>query len=179
MSYMMEGEKVGLRGLKETDREDYRAWMENPEATQFMETGTRPVGDLDLEKVMRASTNNDENIVFVIEEKTTKRPIGIIGLYMLQWICRRGEFRVLIGAPGMRGKGYGTEAADLILDYGFNKLNLETIYLGVNTENTAAVRSYEKAGFVKEGVRRKLVYRNGRYYDVVMMSILREEFANA
>ena len=63
-----------------------------------------------------------------------------------------------------------------MIDYGFDKLNLNKIWLGVNSENKAAVKSYKAAGFVEEGVLRQEIYRNGRYYDATRMSILREEF---
>ena len=64
----------------------------------------------------------------------------------------------------------------MVVDYAFDRLNLETVYLGVNVENGSAIRSYEKAGFQREGTRRKLVYRNSRYYDILMMSVIREEW---
>lgn len=170
------GDKVVLRGLRRTDMELYRRWLENPEATHFMESGWRPVPDSELEAVYKESTEANDTAVFVIVDKASDTPIGVCGLYLIHWICRRGEFRILIGEDAFRGKGLGSEAARLTVAYGFDKLNLETIYLGVNAENKSAIGSYEKAGFVREGIRRRLIYRNGRYYDALMMSILRDEY---
>lgn len=172
----LSGPTVALCGLSRTDLTAYQGWLDNSEATFFMESGWRPSSEAEMEAVYKASTEPQDTAVFTIIPHGLGRPIGVVGLYLIQWICRRGEFRILIGDDEGRGRGYGTEAARLILDYGFNNLNLETIYLGVNTENAGAKRSYEKAGFRPEGVRRKLVYRNARYYDVLMMSILREEW---
>ncbi len=171
--------KLSLRGLRKADLEVYRNWLENPEATHFMESGWRPIPDAEMEAIYQSSAVAGESSVFVIEDRASAAPVGICGLYAIQWICRRAEFRILIGNDQARGKGLGSEAARLVVDYGFMKLNLETIYLGVNTENRQAIGSYEKAGFKPEGVRRKLIYRNGRYYDALMMSILREEFMAA
>lgn len=176
MANFISGKKINLRGLRKEDLELYKSWCENPKATMYMETGFRPLNEAEMEGLYKISTGNNENIVFVIEEASTGHPIGIVGLYLLQWICRRAEFRILIGDHTKHGKGYGTEANVLLLDYAFNKLNMEIVYLGVNTENVGAVKSYERAGFQHEGTRRKMVYRNGRYYDLFMMSILRDEY---
>ncbi len=172
----LSGPTVTLHGLSKGDLPAYRNWLDNPEATQFMESGWRPSSEADVEAIYRASTEPHDTAVFTVVPHVLGRPVGVAGLYLIQWVCRRGEFRILIGDNEGRGRGYGTEAAQLIVHYGFNILNLETIYLGVNVENRGAVRSYEKAGFRREGVRRKLVYRNGRYYDALMMSVLRDEW---
>ncbi len=170
------GENVTLRGLRRTDMELYRRWLENPEATHFMESGWRPVADAEIEEIYKAATEPNDTVVFVIVDKASNTPVGVCGLYLIQWICRRSDFRILIGEDAFRGKGLGSEATRLTVAYGFDKLNLETIYLGVNADNKGAIASYEKAGFVREGIRRRLIYRNGRYYDVLMMSILRDEY---
>lgn len=175
----MSGPTIGLRSLQRADLVLYRAWLENPAATQFMESGWRPVSEVEIEAIYKASTEPNDTVVFAIAPKDGSKPVGVCGLYLIQWICRRAEFRILIGDDAARGRGYGTEAARLVVGYAFEKLNLETVYLGVNAENGQAIRSYEKAGFQREGVRRKLIYRNGRYYDALMMSILREEWPAA
>jgi len=172
----IDGDQITLRGLRKEDMENYRSWLDNSNATQFMESGWRPTSSEELDKLYEISTQPQDTAVFVIENKNTRKAIGICGLYLIQWVCRRAEFRILIGDDSARGQGFGTEAAKLCLTYAFNKLNLNLVYLGVNSENKAAVRSYENAGFVSEGLRRQLIYRNGRYYDALMMSVLRDEY---
>ena len=172
----IKGKAIELRGLRRDDLPLYASWIDNREATQFMETGWRPAHEAELEGIFKTSTEAPDHAVFVIVDKTSGKPVGVAGLYLIHWICRRAEFRILIGDSAALGRGLGTEACELIVSYGFEHLNLELIYLGVNCENTRAIRSYEKSGFVTEGIRRKLIYRNGTYYDAQMMSILREEY---
>lgn len=168
-------ELIELRGLRRADIDVYRSWLENAEATHFMESGWRPVPDSEMEAIYKASVESGDTVVFVIADRSSDLPVGVCGLYAINWICRRAEFRILIGDTGSHGRGFGTEAARLVLKYAFDKLNLETVYLGVNSENQRAIRSYEKAGFIREGVRRQIIFRNGRYYDALMMSVLRNE----
>lgn len=172
----LKGRQVNLRGLRREDLEHVRRWWDNAEATQYMETGARPATEPMLESFYKTATENPNLVVFVVEEAKTGRPIGTSGLYEIFWPGRRAEFRILIGDPSAFDKGYGTEATRMTVEYGFLRLNMEVIHLGVNASNARAVRAYEKAGFVQEGLRRKFVYARGAYHDAVVMSILREEY---
>ena len=175
-SYFLSGQKVKLRGLRKEDLEAYRRWLDDPDVTYFMEMGWRPASDRDLEALYREATDGHSAVVFVIEDAETADALGTAGLYLIQWPCRRAQYRIHIGEPSAWNKGLCSEVTGLIVTYGFDRLNLETIYLGTNAENPAAIRCYEKAGFSTEGRQRKFIYRDGRYYDVVNMSVLREEF---
>lgn len=81
-----------------------------------------------------------------------------------------------IGDPNFRGKGYGTDALQLILRYGFNELNLHRIGLDVISYNKSAIRAYQKVGFQVEGTMRESVLRDGQQYDRILVSILRNEY---
>ena len=175
----LEGEKIALRGLLRADLEHVRRWWDNAEATQYMETGSRPTTEASLEAFFKIATDTPNAVVFTVVERATQKPIGTSGLYEIFWPGRRAEFRVLIGEPSVFDKGYGTEATRLTVDYAFIRLNMEVVHLGVNSDNVRAVRAYEKAGFVREGVRRKFVYARGAYHDAVVMSIVREEYLAA
>ncbi|MGV9141846.1 MAG: GNAT family N-acetyltransferase, partial [Promethearchaeota archaeon] len=72
--------------------------------------------------------------------------------------------------------GFGTEASKLLVDYGFNTLNLHRIELDVFEFNKRAIKAYKKVGFIEEGRKRKSHFENGAYHDRIMMSILREEW---
>ena len=177
--YMLSGKRIDLRGMVRSDLPVYRDWLSDPDVTRYLEMGWRPLGDSDLDAVYQEATSGNSAVVFVIEEKESGRAIGTTGLYLLQWHCRRAQFRILMGVPELFDRGYGTEATALIVEYGFERLNLETIYLGVNADNARAVRAYEKAGFVHEGRQRRFIYGGGTYHDCVNMSVLRSEYEGA
>jgi len=169
------GDKTFLRAFTRQDLATYARWLDDPRVTEFLEMGLRPTRPKDAESFLKLAEDADDAVVFAIIERETGNLVGTCGLYMIQWACRRAQFNILIGEPAAWDKGYGSEAARLILDYAFDKLNLNSVQLGVNAENKRAIRSYEKVGYAHEGVRRQFIYRNGCYYDMAMMSVLRDE----
>jgi len=82
----------------------------------------------------------------------------------------------MIGEVEHHGKGYGTEAVRLVLDFGFNTLNLNNITLSVHEDNNAGIACYKKLGFKEYGRRRECFFKNGKNIDVIYMDILAREF---
>lgn len=110
---------------------------------------------------------------FIIEDIRTGTPVGSVYLRDIDTANEKAEFGIFLG--DFRGKGYGTEATKLILQYAFETLNLHRVFLRVFADNTGAIRSYEKAGFVFEGRFRDDVKISGLFRDVVFMSIINKK----
>lgn len=117
--------------------------------------------------------------LFGIRLVETGKLIGTCQLCGIHPIHRNAELRIRIGELDQQGKGYGDEAVCLLLRHAFSDLNLERVYLHVFATNQRAVKLYEHVGFVREGVLRRAAHIDGGYVDVVVMGILREEFAIA
>ncbi len=83
---------------------------------------------------------------------------------------------IMIGEPAMRGRGLGTEAVEIIVDYGFNALNLHSIWLTTYEFNAAGRKAHARAGFTEVGRRRQCRFHAGRFWDEIHMDILAEEF---
>jgi RimJ/RimL family protein N-acetyltransferase len=113
---------------------------------------------------------------FVIYERASMRPIGTVGLPNVNHAHRTAELGIGIGERDCWGKGYGTEATRLILDYAFNVLGLHNVMLRVFAYNERAIRSYRKVGFKEMGRRRQAQRIGGRAYDVVYMDCLASDF---
>ena len=171
------GEKIYFSPL---NKEDYVAnmlrWVNDPEVTYHMFMGNLPVTPELLEEEYERITKSKNDVVFAIIDKETKTYMGNIGLYQINWTSRTAEMRRFIGEKEVWSKGFGTEAAKLIVTYGFERLNLNRIWAGNNLENVGSWKSNEKAGFKREGILRQEIYRNGKYYDAVRYGILREEY---
>lgn len=102
--------------------------------------------------------------------------LGNVGFKSIGDIHRTAEMGIMLGNPKYQRKGYGMEAINLLLDYGFSFLNLRNISLNVFEYNEAAYNLYKKAGFKEAGRLRKAVEIMGKTYDVIIMDMLKEEF---
>ena len=113
---------------------------------------------------------------FAIRTLADDRLIGDIGLGGFRWNYGDAFVGIGIGERKLWGKGYGSDAMQVLLRYAFMELNLHRVTLTVFEYNPRAIRSYEKCGFRVEGRTRKLLHRAGRRWDEIFMGILREEW---
>ena len=127
-----------------------------------------------VEKQVESSGNNA--FWFAIHAQEDGRLLGAVDLGLTSWGSRDAFVGISIGDRDFWGKGYGTEAMQLLLCYTFTELNLNRVSLNVFEYNQRAVRSYEKAGFQIEGRQRQAMIREGRRWDILYMGILRIEW---
>ena len=102
------------------------------------------------ENWIRTMVETGKVVQMIICENDTDRPVGSVYIRDIDKTHQKAEYGIFIGEPQARGKGYGTAAARLMIKYCFEKLKLHRLFLRVYAENIQAIRSYEKAGFVKE-----------------------------
>jgi RimJ/RimL family protein N-acetyltransferase len=170
------GDQAALRPLTPLDAAVLTAWMNDDAVTAFMFTGQRPATVEQVADEVRRLTSSASNVVFRVDDRGSGTPIGSAGLYDIHTTARKAEFRILLGARQFWNKGYGTEVTELLTFYGFDRLNLNKIWLGVTDDNVGGLRAYTKAGFQEEGRLRQELYRSSRYYDAIRMSVLRGEY---
>lgn len=108
----------------------------------------------------------------IICESDTDKPLGSVYIRDIDREHRKGEYGIFIGEDAARGRGIGTAAAKLMIRYGFEELKLHRLFLRVYADNMRAVRSYEKAGFVREAYLKDDVYVNGDFRDIILMAVL-------
>ncbi|MCL2811526.1 MAG: GNAT family N-acetyltransferase [Clostridia bacterium] len=175
------GERIMLREYRREDLEEMRKWVNDGSVTHylshvFLPAQTLPMTESFLERVL-SGQNLDYN--FVIADRQTGAYIGQVDLFGLNTIDRCAELGIVIGNPQWHGQGIGAEAITLMLDFAFRHANLQRIELWVDADNAAAIRCYEKAGFVHEGCRRKCHFAHGKYVDLNLMGALRDEWCAA
>ncbi len=117
-----------------------------------------------------------QHVVFAVRTIKDRQLIGEISLQNVQWPNRNAELGVMIGDSSFQGKGYGSEAIYLLIDYAFNELNLHRIQLNVVGYNERAIAAYKKIGFKSEGSFREYGIRDGKFYDLHLMAILAPEW---
>ena len=175
MSSVLEGERVYLRPLQESDVEAFSLWYRDGQVTRFL--GMKPLSR-DTAKALFDQLLNDPNgIYFGIIKKREERIIGYVFLaHILKSHRVAREFGIVIGDKNLWGHGYGSEATKLILDYGFKHLKLHRIQLIVLDFNERARYMYQKLGFIEEGIQREALLVNAKWHNVIMMGILEKEF---
>jgi RimJ/RimL family protein N-acetyltransferase len=170
---MLKGKDIFLSAVDAGDLETLAKWI-NDRETVHHNTYYRPVSSFQQDKWFESIMNSDDTHLFAIRKNTDNKLIGTCQICGINFIDRNAELRIRIGEESERGKSYGTQASQLLLDFAFTDLNLTRIYLFVFADNEPAIRSYEKLNFVKEGTLKKHAYINGKYVDVIVMGLIRK-----
>jgi RimJ/RimL family protein N-acetyltransferase len=175
----MQGDLVALGPLRRELLELYARWANDFEAMSMVGSIARPL-TLDDEQAWYERIVGDEHLArFTIYVRDGLRPIGTTSLYAIHHANRTATFGIMIGERDCWGRGYGTEATRLVLDYGFNVLGLHNIMLGVRSWNVRGIRAYKRAGFKEIGRRRQAIRLGGQLYDEVLMDCLASEFSDS
>jgi RimJ/RimL family protein N-acetyltransferase len=172
------GSRIYLRPIEREDVPLVTAWINRPEVTRTLRM-TRPMNRRQEEEWGERLGRSENDLSLLIAVKETDRPIGATSFHHIDSRNRHAEFGIMIGEPDEWGKGYGTEATALMVRHAFETLNLNRIWLHVYEYNSRGLRSYEKLGFKKEGVLRQENFREGRYWDTIVMGLLRQEWEAA
>ncbi len=157
----------------------YQRWINDFQVVRNLGSFPHPVTFEQEETWLDDMQRSTNRTMFTIYEKATLRPIGTTDLFAISHINRTAVFGILIGESGARGKGYGTETARLMLDYGFTALGLHSVSLSVNAGNLAGRRAYEKAGFREFGRQRQCKFVGGALCDTIHMDCLASEFTGS
>lgn len=172
---MIEGSLIRLRALQEEDAEDCWRWVNDWDVVRNIEI-RYPLSRLAEREFVETHMKPQANDKVFAIETLDGLYIGNVGLSCISWEDRRALFGIFIGEKKYWGKGYGTDATRAIVRFGFDQMNLNRIELQVLADNERGIHCYEKVGFVREGVMRQHRYREGRYVDMVFMSILRDDY---
>ena len=175
------GERIVLRGYRGDDLPAISRWANDAQSVRYlsarywMPQSTADVADL-IDHAMHAGSNG---AFFVIASRKDDSYLGQIDLYTINWKLRAAELAIVMGSEGERGKGLGGEALELMLRYAFETLGLERVQLEVAVENRRAIRCYERAGFLHEGIKRHAFMLDGAFTDLAVMAVLAGEWRAA
>ena len=172
------GDSIYLSPINVDDLEMYTKWMNDVEVVSNLGTYHRMFSLSNEKSALESLTKDGQNYAIILDDGDLL--IGGISLNEVNHIYRTATAGIFIGEAEHRGRGFGTEAMRLMIDYGFKTLNLHNIMLTVNSENMRAIACYKKVGFTEFGRRRESRYVDGRYLDSVYMELLDSDyFANS
>lgn len=169
-SIRVEGDRIFLRSLNVKDASnEYASWLNDPEVNKYLETHESSIDDL---KKYILKQVQDPNSLFVgIYDKGTGKHIGNTKLEPIDWKRKNAVFGILIGDKSYWGKGIGTEATKLIINYAFENMGIDTVELGVISTNIPAIRAYEKSGFERVSLVKEGIKHGDKLFDKVVMVV--------
>ena len=170
---MMRDVRITIRKFEKSDIPKKVEWINNPENNRFLHYDL-PLSVEGTERWFDSHEGETTRYDAVIEADGV--PVGTIGLLSIDRKNSKAEYYIAMGETGYKGKGVAKEASRLILEYGFEKLGLNRIYLFTEAENIAAQKLFEKVGFVREGVIRQDVFSRGAFADRIAYGVLREDW---
>jgi diamine N-acetyltransferase len=174
----IKGDLVALGPLRREHIPLYLRWINDFGTTRNLGLPPRPMTLEEETTWYERAAIDDARVGFTIYERATGRAIGNCGLHEVDLPNRRTLVGIMIGEPEARGRGYGTEAMRLLLDFAFTALGLHSVMLMVFEYNGAGLRCYQKVGFREVGRRRESRWYNGRFWDEIYMDILATEFTS-
>ncbi|MDD5400647.1 MAG: GNAT family protein [Sulfurimonas sp.] len=171
------GKNIYLRGLTQLDCDgDYPLWLNDEFICQYSEHHVFPYTKEDAQAYISKLSLQKDKIMLAIIDKQTDKHIGNIAIFAISYLHLSAEFSVMIGNKEFLGKGYSKEASLMMLNHGFNTMNLHRIYCGTMQNNEPMKHLAISLGMIQEGVCRDEVYKNGKYHDTIRFSILKNEF---
>ncbi len=175
---MIKGKKTGLRAVEKSDLETLKDWRNNPKFRRnFREV--RELNSVNQELWLERTNKSPNDFMFIIEDIETKMPIGAGGILYINWINRAGDFSFYIGYEEkyIDDEGYAEEAARLLLEYAYNNLNLNKIWMELYEFDEQKLTFFkEKFSFVVDGCLRENCYEDGKYWNSYIISLLKKEY---
>jgi RimJ/RimL family protein N-acetyltransferase len=172
----LEGETVELRRHARASYGLYAGWYGDPEIWHLTSWAPSPLNRPAVEKLFEDRELSPVDDSFAIHVKDEDEPVGVISLMNISDANESAELSIIVGHPDDRHQGYGTEAIALLLRYAFEELGLNRVGLSAFDFNEKAIAAYEKLGFAVEGRYRQAIKRNSRFYDAILMSIIKSEW---
>ena len=173
------GRTVYLRPAERSDIPLFVRWLSDERTTRNLDLRS-PIGQAMEERWFEDLLDHHgrDRWLFVICRLADGRPVGSLDLHEIDLTSGGAGLGIMIGDPADRSKGYGGDAIGVLLDFSFDQLRLERVWLDVYDANPDARRLYDRLGFVHEATFRHGVYRGGQFDDVHRMAILRSEWAD-
>jgi len=180
MKNLLSGKEIKLTSINEEDILTLQKWHNN---VAFMRNydvvSAIPKNMEEVKGELCDAQKSNTAYIFAVKKSGQQQIIGITGFEDISWNNGTALIYIGIGDEKYRGCGYGKQALKLTIEFGFEELNFHRIYLTVIEYNEPAIKLYENLGFIREGVYREFIHRDGKRYDMYLYGILRPEWDDA
>jgi diamine N-acetyltransferase len=177
---MIYGDRIRLRAVEREDLPYFVTWINDPEVNRFLGLYQyMPMSLVSEERWFESMISRPpvEQVMSIeIQDGESWKLIGNTCFFNVEWVNRSAEVGICIGDKSCWNHGYGRETMCLMLKQGFEMLNFHRIFLRVFEHNVRGIKAYEHAGFQHEGRMRQAIFQDGRYYDMLLMAVLSEEY---
>ncbi len=170
------GELIVLRKHRPENVAAFQRWYADPEIARLARYQSTPMRPEEIERFFASRVVGTSTMAMAIHEKTTDRLIGTCAFSQLDGDNGSALYHITIGEADAWGHGYGTEATARMVDHAFGSMGLHRIALFVFEFNERAIRAYRRCGFVIEGRSRESIWRDGRWWDEIGMSVLEPDW---
>lgn len=175
----IEGTQVVLRRHVPANLKAFERWYADPDVARLTRYQDGPMRRDEIERFFAARVVGQDSLALAVHVKSSGRLVGTCAFSQLDGENGSALYHITIGEKDVWGRGYGTEATRLMLDHAFQTLGLHRVALSVFEFNTRAIRSYRRCGFQQEGRAREAIWREGRWWDEISMSVLEPDWAAA
>ena len=175
---VLEGTIVNLRAPEIADLERNTRWINDREVTRYLSMRYE-ISLLAEEGWLRDLVSKPmvyDRVFYAIETKEGHH-IGNTNLFKAQPEEQKCELGIMIGEKSYWSQGFGSDALRTLVRFAFDEMNMQRVELTVYDFNERGQAAYRKVGFVEEGRRREAIYTEGSYHDLIVMSVLRDEWA--
>ena len=172
----IEGERVLLRRHVPGNVSAFQRWYSDPDVARLARYQDGPMRADEIDRFFQLRALGAESLTMAIHERATGRLIGSCAFSQVDGENGSAMYHITIGEKDTWGRGHGTEATQLMLDHAFGTLGLHRIALTVFEFNERAIRAYRRCGFSVEGRARESIWRDGRWWDELAMSVLSSEW---
>ena len=170
------GRTVVLRPHTRRNLPAFKRWYGDPEVARLTRYQEGPMRADEVERFFESRVAGVGSLALAIHLAGSDRLIGTCAFSQLDGDNGSALFHITIGEPDCWGHGYGSEATALMLEHAFGVIGLHRVALAVFEYNERAIRAYRRVGFSVEGRSREAIWRGGRFWDEIQMSMLEDEW---
>lgn len=166
------GEKIVLRAVEESDNAMLLSLINDPDTEMMLGGSSWPVSEAEQLKWFEHQEKSRDILRCIVALQENSKAIGTIILSDIDQKNATGHIHIKMSKDGGRGKGYGTDAVNTMVQYAFEELRLNCIYANILSYNEASIKLFERCGFKRDGVLRQRVFKRGKFCDLFYYSKL-------